>query len=44
MCVSSAEEGTFFVVYERGDIYGGKGSLRLTQLGLPTTPRPISLD
>ena len=38
MAVPSTEHagmGTFFVVYARGDIYGGKGVLRLTQLCLP---------
>ena len=35
MAVPTAENSTFFVVYERGDIYGGHGVLRLTQLALP---------
>jgi len=35
MAVPTAENTTFFVIYERGDIYNGKGVLRLTQLALP---------
>ena len=35
IAVPSAENSTFFVIYERGDIYNGKGFLRLTQLALP---------
>ena len=38
MAVPSAENTTFFVIYERGDIYNGRGFLRLTQLDLPTPP------
>jgi sialidase-1 len=39
MAVPSANNETFFVVYERGDIYGGKGFLRLTQLPFPAAFR-----
>jgi hypothetical protein len=35
IAVPSADNSTFFVIYERGDIYGGKGFLRLTQLEFP---------
>jgi hypothetical protein len=35
MAIPTADNSTFFVIYERGDIYGGKGFLRLTQLKLP---------
>ena len=35
MAVPSADNSTFFVIYERGDIYNGKGFLRLTQLAFP---------
>jgi sialidase-1 len=35
MAVPTADNTTFFVIYERGDIYGGKGFLRLTQLAFP---------
>ena len=38
MAVPTAENDTFFVVYERGDIYGGRGVLRLSQLALPRPP------
>ena len=35
MAVPTAENTTLFVLYERGDIYGGHGVLRLTQIALP---------
>ena len=35
MVVPTADNATFFVVYERGGIYGGHGFLRLTQLEFP---------
>jgi hypothetical protein len=35
MQVPSADNSTFLVIYERGDIYHGKGFLRLTQLKFP---------
>ena len=35
MARPTAQNCTFFVLYERGDIYGGHGVLRLTQLELP---------
>eukprot|EP00966_Prymnesium_polylepis_P304662 7038935-Prymnesium_polylepis.1 len=42
MAVPTADNSTFFVVYERGDIYGGHGALRLTQLALPTLPPAVT--
>lgn len=42
MAVPSADNDTLFVLYERGQIYGGHGTLRLTQLALPLQlPLPV---
>lgn len=42
LAVPTAEVGTFFVIYERGAQYDGKGALRLTQLRIPdATPTAV---